>query len=533
MSVLRQIVLIVFAGLVTAGSLVAAIQEPIQVEGGLISGTPGWGWNVREFRGIPYAAPPTGSLRWRPPQRVIPWQGVRAADRFSPVCMQQPRPINQRDWNEGLIRTSEDCLYLNVWTPAGSNTERLPVMVYIYGGGGVQGGASEPRYDGNAMAKKGVVVVSMNYRVNAFGWLAHPELTKESEHHASGNYGSLDQLAALQWVRKYIRQFGGDPEKVTLWGQSAGSQSVNVLCASPLARGLFRAAIGESGSAFSFGRVMTLSDAEAAGVKFAESAGASSLADLRALPAEAILAAAVKTGRGLPGAIVDGWFLPQDVYKIFASGKQNDGALLTGVTNDEGMAFMHFRSDPPATLAEYTEMAQAAFGNEADSFLKLYPAKTDADVKQAYHDTCRDAFLAGQRTWARLQSTTGKSRVYLYLFSHVPPNPSGNGNSLPNYVGAIHTTELLYAFDNLRIKDLPWTDLDRKLAVILSSYWSNFGKRGDPNGPGLPNWTPYTPQDDQLLNIGDEFRMESINRAGMEFLAAHAEQRRRALGGPR
>ena len=243
----RSGILIVFAGLLTAGSLVAAIPEPIPVEGGLISGTPGWGWNVREFRGIPFAAPPTGNLRWRPPQPVIPWQGVRAADRFSPVCLQQQRPINQRDWNEGLIRTSEDCLYLNVWTPAGSASDRLPVMVYIYGGGGVQGGTSEPRYDGNAMAKKGVVVVSMNYRVNAFGWLAHPELTQESPHHSSGNYGSLDQLAALQWVKKYISQFGGDPERVTIWGQSAGSHSVNSLVASPLASGLFRAAIGQSG----------------------------------------------------------------------------------------------------------------------------------------------------------------------------------------------------------------------------------------------------------------------------------------------
>ena len=342
--------LLIIAGLFATGTLFAAIQEPIQVDGGMIGGTAGWGWNVREYRGIPYAAPPTGNLRWRPPQPVIPWQGVRVADRFSPVCMQAQRPINQRDWNEGLIRTSEDCLYLNVWTPAGSNSERLPVMVYIYGGGGVQGGTSEPRYDGNATAKKGVVVVSMNYRVNAFGWLAHPELTKESEHHASGNYGSLDQLAALRWVKKYISQFGGDPEKVTIWGQSAGSHSVNCLVASPLARGLFRAAIGESGSAFSFGRTMTLSEAEAAGMKFAESAGATSLADLRAMPAEAILAAAVKNRRGISGAIVDGWFLLQDVYRTFTSGKQNDVALLTGVTNDEGMAFMPLSSGLPRRL---------------------------------------------------------------------------------------------------------------------------------------------------------------------------------------
>lgn len=526
---LRTAVCVLLAGLFAAGTLVAALQEPIPVAGGLIRGTAGWGWDVREFRGIPYAAPPTGNLRWRPPQPVIPWQGVRVADRFSPVCMQWQRPMDQRDWNEGLLRTSEDCLYLNVWTPAASNTERLPVMIYIYGGGGVQGGASEPRYDGNAMARHGVVVVSMNYRLNVFGWLAHPELTKESEHHSSGNYGALDQLAAIRWVKRYIAQFGGDPDKITIWGQSAGSRGVCVLVASPLARGLFRGAIGESGTAME--RMMTLSQAGAVGVQFAETAGATSLAQLRALPADAILTAAGENRRAFTGAIVDGWVLPRDVHSIFVSGRQNDVNLLTGVTNDEGMALTGLTAAPPATLVEYRQMAGDLFGKAADDFLKLYPAKTDGEVKQAYHDACRDALLASHRTWARLQSARGTSSAYLYLFTHVPPNPSGNGNSLPNYVGAIHTTELLYAFDNLRIKDLPWTDLDRKLAYILSSYWSNFGKTGDPNGPGLPLWTRYNSNREQLLKIDDEIRTEGFNRAGMDFLAAHAEQRRRAMAG--
>jgi para-nitrobenzyl esterase len=520
-----------FAGVLAAGSLFAGIQEPIRVEGGLITGTPGWGWNVREFRGIPFAAPPVGNPRWRPPQPVVAWQGVRAADGFSPVCMQPQRDLSQRDWNEGLLRTSEDCLYLNVWTPAGSASERLPVMVYIHGGGGVQGGASDPRYDGNAMAKTGVVVVSMNYRVNAFGWLAHPELTKESAHHASGNYGSLDQLAAIRWVKNNIGQFGGDSDRVTIWGQSAGSRSVNSLAASPLAQGLFRSAIAHSHAAF--GYMMTLSAAEAAGVKFAEAAGAKSLAGLRAMPAEAIVAAAVKNRRGMNGPIVDGWFLPRDVHDTFASGKQNDVALLTGITNDEGRALAPAGSEPPATLAAYTAMAEAVFGNEAEKFLKEYPAKTDAEVKRAYHDASRDTLLAGHRAWAQLQSTTGKSKVYLYLFSHVPPNPSGNGNNTPNYVGAIHTTDIPYVFDNLRFKDLPWTDLDRKLAVMLSTYWSNFGKTGDPNGAGLPPWPAYNPNDEQLLNIGDEIRVEGFHRAGLDFLAAHEERGRRAGYGPR
>ncbi len=421
----------VLVWLVAGGAVFAGIQEPIRVEGGLVNGTPGWGWNVREFRGIPYAAPPVGNLRWRPPQPVIGWRGVRAADRFAPACIQAQRDRSQRDWNEGMLRTSEDCLYLNVWTPADSASERLPVMIYIHGGGGVQGAASEPRYDGNAMAKKGVVVVSMNYRLNAFGWLAHPELSGESPHHSSGNYGSLDQLAAIRWVRNNISQFGGDSTRITIWGQSAGSRSVNILVASPLAKGLFRSAIAHSHAAF--GSMADLSSAEAAGVKFAETAGARSLADLRAMPAEAILAAARENRYRMSGAIVDGWFLPQDVHDTFASGKQNDVALITGITNDEGLALGGAGSAPPATLEAYRSMAAAVFGDEAGKFLKLFPARTDAEVKRAYHDASRDALLAGHRTWARLQTATGKSKVYLYLFSHVPPNPSGNGNSTPAY----------------------------------------------------------------------------------------------------
>src|SRR5947209_7312130 len=273
--------------------LLGAIQEPIKIEGGLISGTPGWGWGIREYLGIPFAAPPAGNLRWRPPQPVVAWHGVRAADRFSAACMQRALNPNSGSWNRGLINTSEDCLYLNVWTPASSASERLPVLVWIYGGGGVSGSTAEPVYDGNAIAKKGVVVVSMNYRVNVFGWFAHPELTKESPHHASGNYGSLDQLAGIQWVKNNIAQFGGDPSKITIWGESGGSRSVNFLAASPLLKGLVRGAIAESHT--TFGRMLPLAEAEANGVKFANSIGKTSLADLRAAPPEQLLEASVKT----------------------------------------------------------------------------------------------------------------------------------------------------------------------------------------------------------------------------------------------
>ena len=495
-----RITFLSLAGLLTL-PLFGAIQEPVKIEGGLIAGTPGWGWGVREYLGIPFAAPPVGDLRWRPPQPVVAWQGVRAADRFSPACMQRALDPNSGSWNRGLINTSEDCLYLNVWTPASSASERLPVLVWIYGGGGVSGSTAEPIYDGNAIAKKGVVVVSMNYRVNVFGWFAHPELTKESPHHASGNYGSLDQLAAIQWVKKNIAQFGGDPSKITIWGESGGSRSVNFLAASPLLKGLVRGAIAESHT--TFGRMLALAEAEASGVKFANSLGRPSLADLRAAPAEKLLEASIKTPQGLNGAIVDGWFLPQDLYTTYSQGKQNDIALITGATNDEGGNIGGIGAPPggggrgaaaPDSLATYTAWAKQTFGDKADTLLKLYPARDDAQAKQAYHDVYRDINFAGHRTWAKFQSNTGHAPAWIYLFSHVPPHPEGNGNNPRASVGAVHFSEVIYVFNNLRMKDYPWTDLDRKVADTLETYWTNFAKDGQPERPGTEQLARIQPQ---------------------------------------
>ena len=523
---------LVYVGLLVL-PLAAAIQEPIKVEGGLVSGTPGWGWGIREYLGVPFAAPPVGNLRWKPPQPVIPWQGVRAADRFSPACMQRAQSPNSGSWNRGLINTSEDCLYLNVWTPAASASEKLPVLVWIYGGGGVSGSTAEPIYDGNAIAKKGVVVVSMNYRVNVFGWFAHPELTKESPHHASGNYGSLDQLAGIQWVKNNIAQFGGDPSKVTIWGESGGSRSVNFLTASPLLKGLARAAIAESHT--TFGRMLTLAEAEANGVKFGSSIGKNSLADLRKASAEELLEASIKTPQGLNGAIVDGWFLPQDLYTTYSQGKQNDIALITGATNDEGGNIGGIGAGgggrgaaTPDTLPAYLAYLKRSFGDKADAVLKHYPAKDDAQARQAYHDVYRDINFAGHRTWARLQSTTGKAPAYLYLFSHVPPHPEGNGNNPRAPVGAVHFSEVIYVFNNLRMKDYPWTDLDRKVADTLATYWTNFAKTGSPNGGGLANWPVYNPKDEFWLNIGDTVRLERFNSAGVDVIASVQDELRRA-----
>jgi para-nitrobenzyl esterase len=520
--------------------LSAGIVEPIRTEGGLITGTPGWGWNVREYLGIPFAAPPVGDLRWKAPQPVMPWQGARAADRFSPACMQRQYPANSSSWNRGLIVTSEDCLYLNVWTPAASASEKLPVMVWIYGGGGTNGSSAEPIYDGNEIAKKGVVVVSMNYRVGAFGWMAHPDLTKESEHHASGNYGSLDQLAAIKWVRNNIAAFGGDPNKVTLWGESGGSRSVNFLTASPLLKGLARAAIAESHT--SFGKMATLAEAESAGLAFMKAAGKTSIAELRRMSSEEVLDAYARSGVTMNAAIVDGWFLPDDIYTIYAHGKQNDLALLTGGTNDEGGNLAAIgapgaasgragrgRGAPtPDTLATYTAWAKSTFGDKSDALLKLYPATDDATAKRAYHDVYRDINYAGHRTWAKLQTKTGKAPSYLYVFSQIPPRPAGNGNNPPAGAGAVHFSEVIYVFNNLRMKDYPWTDTDRRVADTLSSYWTNFAKNMNPNGSGLVNWPVYNPKDEDWLNIGSSVRLEKFNSAGIDLIAAVQEELRRA-----
>ena len=525
--------------------LMAAIPEPIAVEGGQISGTPGWAWGVREYLGIPYAAPPVGNLRWRPPEPVVAWQGVRHLDRFSPACIQRPMVPDNGSWNHGLITTSEDCLYLNVWTPATAGTEKLPVMIWIHGGGGVSGSSAEPIYDGNAIAKRGVVVVSVNYRLGILGWMAHPELTSESEHHSSGNYGSLDQLAAIRWVKNNIARFGGDPGNVTIWGESGGCRSVNFLVGSPLLKGLAQKAIAESHT--SFGRMTTLAEAEATGGAFAKAAGKNSIAEMRAMTPEQLLAVPASYAAGMMGAVVDGWFLPKDLYTIYSEGKQIDIPLLTGGTNDEGgnigpaggrgaaapapgagAGAGGGRGATPNSLETYKAWVTRSFGARAESILKTYPATNDAEGKKAYHDVYRDINFAGHRTWAKLQSTTGKAPAYIYIFSHIPPHPATNGNNPAAAVGAVHFSEMIYVFDNLRMKDYPWTDLDRKVADTLASYWVNFARTGSPNGPGLAEWPVYSPKDEYWMNIGDKSGMERFNSAGVDAIAAAQEDVRKA-----
>lgn len=483
-----------------------AFDEPVRVDTGLLSGTEGRDPSIRVFKGIPYAGPPIAERRWEAPMPATAWTGVREAREFPAQCMQPPYPANSI-YRSASQPNSEDCLYLNVWTASKKPNERRPVMVWIHGGGLTRGSGSTTAYDGEAFAKKGVVLVTINYRLGVFGFLAHPELTKESDRNASGNYGLLDQIAALEWVKRNINAFGGDPDRVTIFGESAGSWSVNYLMATPLAKGLFHRAIGESGG--TFGIMRTLAEAEAIGTKFASGAGADSIAALRAKPADEVLSAAPAANFS-PN--VDGWMLKEDVYTIFASGKQSDVPLLLGSNADEGTSLAPWPAT--STAATFVSQARKRFGADADAFLKLYPASTDEEAKSSHYASFRDMSFGWQmRTWARLQTKTGKSKAYLYYFSRRPPGP------MSDRLGAYHAAEVPYVFDTLDLLKRPCEDADHKLADQISAYWVNFATTGNPNGKGLVDWPVYTASSDTALELGDSVKtVHGLHREALDFL---------------
>jgi para-nitrobenzyl esterase len=488
-------------------SIVAAAQaqvtgDPINVDGGQISAKWRANASVRAYLGIPFAAPPVGNLRWKPPQPVTPWDGVRPARAYAPRCMQFGRPHTSVYFEYfGEQPTSEDCLYLNVWAPADAQGRKLPVMVWIYGGGFQAGSAANPVFDGTELARKGVVLVSMNYRVGVFGFLAHPELSAESPEHASGNYGLLDQIAALQWVRRNVAAFGGDPDNITIFGQSAGANSVIFLLGSPLARGLFQHAIAESSGLDR--RVIALADAEKAGSAFAQKLGARGIAELRARPAQELLET-----RAVMFPTVDGWLLPDSVSTLFRQGREAPVPLLAGWNANEGASL------PQATsLAAYQQSVRQGFGANADRVLASYPARDDAEARRVSKTLFGDSFLAWG-TWAAARlHARNNFPTYIYYFAH--PQPMFPGQTYeemaPNEaLGTFHSSEYPYIFGTLAVLTRAWTSADRNLSEQLRSYWVAYATTGSPNAPSLPNWPRFNEAADTVMQLGDQTGPRSV-----------------------
>lgn len=481
----------------------AAITEPVKLDSGLVSGAAGIDAAVRVFKGIPFAAPPVGPLRWKAPQPPAKWDSVKQAIAFGPRCMQGGG--GGRAGGPPAPPTSEDCLYINVWTAASSSSAKLPVMIWSYGGAFTGGAGSLPGYDGEAMTKKGVVFVTYNYRLGPFGFFAHPELTKESGHSASGNYGVMDLHAALKWVHNNIAAFGGDPGRVTLVGESAGAALESVLVGSREARGLYHGVIAESASwsGVRMEKMQTLADAEAAGKENARKIGANSLADLRAKSADEIM----KMAPGRP--IVDGWYVTEDLSRAYAAGRQTDVDVLVGSNqNEAGFAFFGV---PKGTASEFAAQIKDRFADRADQFLKIYPAGNDAESNASQIASFDDEVAWNMRSWAMSEARRGKGKAFLYFFTKVPP---ANGNQ-PNR-GAIHTAEIPYALGNAGRN---WTDADRKLSDVMTSYWVNFATAGDPNGKGLPEWPPFLPQYGNAMMLGD--RVEPVQTLSADKIALY------------
>jgi para-nitrobenzyl esterase len=501
---MRRIILVALAALIPTAPVAAqgsGSAPRVKTANGVVQGITATS-GVREFRGIPFAAPPVRENRWRPPQPAKSWSGVRPADRFADQCMQARVFGDMMFRNAGV---SEDCLYLNVWQPAGATAAAgAPVLVYYYGGGFVAGDGSEPRYDGESMAKRGIVVVTLSYRLGTFGFFSHPELTAESPQHASGNYALMDQTAALRWVRDNIAAFGGDPKRVTIAGESAGSYAVSAQMASPLAKGLFAGAIGESGAFYSTSRPMSpRAESEQNGVKFAESVGAKSLAALRALSATEILEASGRPGAIRFGMNVDGYFFPKPPAEIFAAGQQSRVPLLAGWNSEEGNARSLLREVPTAenTMAVFTRL----FKDRAADAAKVFPTSTPEEATQSLTEIASAQFIA-YSTWKWLEEAarTGGKPVYRYLYARPRP-PTVEANVQPNLAGgvtrgattpppppatgAVHSAEIEYAMGNLPLnKVFAWTPDDYKVSTTMQEYFANFIKTGDPNGAGVPTW---------------------------------------------
>ena len=496
-----------------------AAAPTAKVEQGVLQGKTEDGLKV--YRGVPFAAPPVGELRWRAPQPAQHWDGVRKADAFAPQCLQTIPGITM----------SEDCLYLNVWSPAKAANAHVPVLVWIYGGGFVVGGTSPPTYSGEKLAQKGVVLVSIGYRLGPLGFLAHPGLSAESPQHVSGNYGLLDMIAALSWIKKNIAAFGGDPNKVTIFGESAGGIAVSELSASPLAKGLIQGAISESGGSFGHPRaggapgenMRPLALAERSGVDLALNLGAKSVADLRKLPGETLIAAG-QTNRGAAWPVVDGWVIPDDQYKIYEAKQFNDTPILVGYNSDEGASF-----GPPRTPEAYVAGVQARYGSFADSLLQAYPTNK-TDVPKTARDLTRDAAFGWSTwTWARMQTSQGRSKAYYYYFDQHPEYPTDSPQAGH---GSPHGMEVEYVFGHPTggpAGKPSATDL--VISDAMATYWTNFAKYGDPNGKGMPKWPTFSDEHPELMYFAETAHTGPLpNPEGLKALDAYFAWRRTPEG---
>jgi para-nitrobenzyl esterase len=505
-------------------SLAQQNRPQVQISNGALEGTFDAGTGIRSFKGIPYALPPVGDLRWKEPQPPANWAGIRKADHFSHM------PMQKHVFSDMIFRAdtmSEDCLYLNVWTPAKSEKEKLPVLVYFYGGGFSAGDGSESRYDGESMAQKGIVTLTVNYRLGVFGFFAHPELTQESPHHASGNYGLMDQNAALRWVQANIAAFGGDPARVTIAGESAGSIAVCAQMVSPLSKNLIAGAIGESGGAIKPTiPPAPLADCEKMGTTFAEKIGAKSLADLRAIPAAQLLDDASKPGAYRLSTTIDGYFLPKSPVEIFEAGEQAHVPLLVGWNSAE-IPYQAFTGGDAPTPENYAKKIKQQYPDNGDEVLKLYPGSTQDEVIKSATALASDRFIVYSTwKWADLQSKTGGKPVYRYMFSCPRPPEVGKPNppagKMPAaMVGASHASEIEFAMGNLvSNKTYAWTADDYKVSSTMENYFANFIKTGNPNGKGLPKWTSNTNGSPvNFMNIDVKTRLQpELDRGRYLFL---------------
>jgi len=504
---MRSTVLIAFFCAVSATTTFSqtnnyfAVQT--KIENGIIEGNYDTKTGMQFYFGVPFAKPPVGPLRWKAPQPLDNWKTVLNTKSFGPRAVQGIVFGDMGSRSDGL---SEDCLYLNVWTPAKRNEKNLPVLVYFYGGGFVAGDGAEPRYDGESMAKKGIVVVTVNYRLNIFGFFSHPELSAESPYKASGNYGLLDQQAGLKWVQKNIAAFGGDPKKVTIAGESAGSISVSYLMASPLSKDLIAGAIGESGAGINPTLApVPLKEAESTGLEFAKKAGYPTLAELRKLSTRDLFELYKESGRfGFP-VVLDSYFLPSSLPEIFNAKKQAMVPLLLGWNSSEvpGAAFM---MGPAYTKEAFVKRVQKEYPNDFEEVLKLYPGDSAKQIEWSATALASDRFIAYSTwKWFDLQRKNSSQPVYRYLYSKprppladqsLAPGLAGgtvkkdqNAFKMPEPIGAPHACEIEYCMGNLHlIKDYAWTADDYKVSETMQNYFANFIIKGNPNGSGLPEW---------------------------------------------